>query len=196
MKNITSLKKQSGLSLIEALVALVVLALGVMGLAGVQTRLLVETRTSNSRATAIGLIDDLSNRMLLNRVAAVGQPSSAYTLAWSSAPPTTPPSNQVDCSVGAVVCTAAQLALSDLFAWRTAVAAAFPGSQATVFNSPTDQRQIGIAIGWPANERKLGNTAAPTADDTLAAAPFAVTLNTNGTNCPMSLICHVVYVQP
>ena len=58
-----SKKRQSGLSLIESLVALVVLALGVMGLAGVQTRLLVETRTANSRAIAVQLIDDLTNRM-------------------------------------------------------------------------------------------------------------------------------------
>jgi type IV fimbrial biogenesis protein FimT len=74
-------KLQRGLSLIESLIALVVLAVGVMGLAGVQARMLVESRTANHRAVAIGFIDDLSNRMLLNRDAAM---ANNYALAWGA----------------------------------------------------------------------------------------------------------------
>jgi type IV pilus assembly protein PilV len=192
-------KKQKGLTLIEALVALVILALGVLGLAGVQTRLLVETRTTNSRALAIGLIDDLSNRMLLNRDAAIGKPvspqnatevASAYTLAWSADPAAA--ANPTDCRDNANQCTGVQLATYDLMAWRRAVAAVFPGGQARVFNSANDQRQIGIAIAWPENERKLGSTA----DDALAKNPLAITAAGQGIDCPATLICHFVYVQP
>jgi type IV pilus assembly protein PilV len=198
-KKISFKKQQKGLTLIEALVALVILALGVLGLAGVQTRLLVESRTTNSRALAIGLIDDLSNRMLLNRDAAIGKPvspqnatavASAYTLAWSADPGTA--TDPTDCRDNANQCTGAQLATYDLMAWRRAVAAVFPGGQAIVFNSANDQRQIGIAIAWPENERKLGSTA----DDALARNPLAITAAGQGIACPATLICHFVYVQP
>lgn len=188
-------KRQSGLSLIESLVALVVLALGVMGLAGVQTRLLVETRTANSRAIAVQLIDDLSNRMLLNRYAALGRPqlpttdprflASGYLLAWGNTTGMTAP-NPSSC-VG-VICTPAQLAAADMFQWRTTVNAALPGARATVFQlapAAGDPRQLGIAIGWPLNERTA---------DTTYNTPFNAT-NINVT-CPATLICHVVYVQP
>lgn len=203
-----SKKQQRGLSLIESLVALVVLALGIMGLAGVQTRLLVETRTANSRAIAVGLINDLSNRMTLNRYAAIGRPQmvpaipSSYALAWSDASGTgvaMPASNPSDCVAN--VCTPAQLAASDLFQWRTAVNAAFPGGQATVFqlaSAAGDNRQVGIAIGWPLNERAIPNATA--SDNTAYSAPFNVTTTTGGVvTCPSSpqvLICHLVYVQP
>jgi type IV pilus assembly protein PilV len=183
-----SIKRQSGLSLLESLVALVVLALGIMGLAGVQTRLLVETRTANSRAVAVQLIDDLTNRMALNRLAAIGRPqslppiASLYTFAWGAAMPAAQ-----NCTNP---CTAAQMAQSDLFLWRTAINTALPGAQATVFQlapADGDPRQLGIAIGWPLNERQA---------DATYNAPFNVTTINNIGNCPATLICHLVYVQP
>lgn len=190
LSNLRSKSLQSGISLIESLVALVVLAIGIMGLAGVQTRLLVETRTANSRAIAVGLIDDLTNRMALNRLAAIGRPlplpavNSQYTFAWGD--PIVPASQ--NCFTN--TCTAAQMAQSDLFFWRTAVNAALPGGQATVFRldpAVGDSRQLGVAIGWSLNERQTG-----TAYD----APFNVTTAGNFGNCPATLICHLVYVQP
>ncbi|OIQ91107.1 hypothetical protein GALL_270110 [mine drainage metagenome] len=167
----------------ESLVALVVLALGIMGLAGVQTRLLVESRTANYRAIAVGLIDDLNNRMLLNRNAALANPS-AYALAWNDAA-----TAAQDCQANS--CSGTELATSDLNQWRNALAASLPGGKATVFLSPTDPRQIGIAIAWKANESKAADT-----DTTKYNSPFTVTAAANGVDCPASLICHFAYVQP
>jgi type IV pilus assembly protein PilV len=205
-----SIKRQSGLSLLESLVALVVLALGIMGLAGVQTRLLVETRTANSRAVAVQLIDDLSNRMLLNRYAALGRPqlptshpnyqASSYLLASFSDTSGTgvamPATNPSDCIQ--TICTPAQLAASDLFLWRTAVNAALPGAQAYVFQLSTavgDPRQLGIAIGWPLNEKQVKDSVAGS-NATKYNAPFDTPVLANGIACPANLICHIVYVQP
>jgi type IV pilus assembly protein PilV len=172
--------RQRGLSLIEAMVSIVVLALGMMGLAGVQARLLVESRTANSRATAVGLIDDLTNRMLLNRDAAL---ANSYALAWSAT------KAAQDCATAQ--CSGTQLAQSDLNTWRIAVLASLPSANATVFQSPNDPRQIGIAIAWTANESKAAD-----ADATTYSSPFAVTTAANGVNCPANSICHLVYVQP
>lgn len=172
--------RQSGLSLIESLVALLVLALGVMGLAGVQTRILAESRTSNARAVAIGLIDDMTNRILLNRDAAI---KGSYSSSWGATTTTQ------DCLANN--CTAAQLATSDLNLWRARVSDSLPGADANIFTSPNDARQIGIAIAWTANEG-----AAQDADTTTYGKPFAVTTALTGVNCPANSICHVVYVQP
>lgn len=173
-------RHQRGLSLIESLVSLLVLALGIMGLAGVQSRLLVESRTANHRATAIGLIDDLTNRILLNRNAAI---AGNYTLAWDATKAVQ------DCVTSQ--CTGAQLAQSDLNLWRTNVVAALPGGNATIFQSANDSRQIGIAVAWSANESSAADADAATYNN-----PFTVTAANNGVDCPASSICHVVYVQP
>ncbi len=175
---------QGGLSLIESLIALVVLAVGVMGLAGLQARMLVESRTANHRAVAIGFIDDLSNRMLLNRDAAM---ANNYALDWDKT------KNKKDCTADAAKqCSGADLAQSDLNLWRLALTDALPNANANVFPSTTDSRQIGIAVAWSANERITDKT------DKKYHSPFEVTKDKNklGTDCPDKSICHVVYIQP
>jgi type IV pilus assembly protein PilV len=79
MKRKTRSRKtaQRGITLIESLIALLILALGVLGLAAVQARMLVETRTTNARATAVRLIADLGERIRMNAVGA--QTVDAYT---------------------------------------------------------------------------------------------------------------------
>ncbi|MBK6999908.1 MAG: type IV pilus modification protein PilV [Rhodoferax sp.] len=183
---------QSGVSLIESMIALVVLGLGIMGLAGMQARMLVESRTANYRAVAVGLIDDLSNRMLLNRAAALGNPvatpavASSYELGWDDAATAAP---NPDCL--AASCTGARLAQSDLNLWRAAVQRVLPGGKARVFRSPNDPRQIGIAVAWAANEGKAADD-----DSTTYNSPFKLTASRDGVVCPATLICHLVYVQP
>jgi Tfp pilus assembly protein PilV len=155
-----------------------------MGLAGVQARMLVESRTANHRAVAIGFIDDLSNRMLLNRDAAM---ANNYALAWGAS------QAAVNCAAPAgPSCTGAQLAQSDLNLWRAALVAALPGGNARVFQSPSDARQIGIAVAWSANERRTDKMPITK----LTINPFATNNANSGTNCPANSICHVVYVQP
>lgn len=176
------------MSLIESLIALLVLALGLLGLAGMQARLLAENRLSNQRAVAIGLIDDMMNRMQFNRLAAMtgitASPPTAgsYELAWSAAA-----TNAQDC-IGNQ-CTGAEMAQSDLNQWRANLAASLPGANARIFVSGTDARQIGIAVGWPVSE-------ATASSDAAYVAPFNVTSANSGVACPTGLICHIVYFQP
>ena len=58
--------KQQGITLVESLVAIVVMALGVLGILGVQMRTLADTQTSVRRAQAVRLIEDLSERIRAN----------------------------------------------------------------------------------------------------------------------------------
>jgi type IV pilus assembly protein PilV len=166
------------------MVALFVLGLGILGLAGVQTRMLVESRTGNYRAIAVGLIDDLNNRMLLNRAAAIDATGSKYALAWDAAATAVK-----DCVTNS--CSGTDLAQSDLNQWRDALGKALPGGIASIFVSPTDPLQIGIAVGWNANEGKAADV-----DSAKYHAPFTVTAANAGVDCPTSSICHFVYVRP
>lgn len=169
-----------GMALIESLVSLLVLALGVMSLAGVQFRLLAENRLSNQRAVAIGLIDDMANRILNNKDAAL---AGAYSKAW------TEEGDKSDCV--ARLCSAAQLAQADKYIWKNNISALLAGGKASIFISPNDSRQIGISIAWPVNEGLAKDV-----DPVAYSAPFNLTMANSGIDCPVEYVCHVAYVQP
>ena len=59
-------KHQRGIALIESLVAIVITALGILGILGVQMRTLADTQTGVRRAQAIRLTEDLSERAKVN----------------------------------------------------------------------------------------------------------------------------------
>lgn len=58
---------QSGTTLIEILVTLLIIALGLLGLAGLQVRLQTTEMESYQRAQALVLLDDMVNRLNANR---------------------------------------------------------------------------------------------------------------------------------
>ena len=180
------INKQRGISLIEALVALVILAVGVLGLAGVQARQLVETRTANSRAMAVRLVEDLNERMQLNVATAR---NGGYTLAFNATP------TGGACTTSS--CNAAQLAASDLAQWKANVTALLPGGNAAIFRNNQDPRQIGVMLAWNANEGKANSNAA--LNNAAYTAPFVVEdapSTAAGATCPANAICHLVYLQP
>ncbi len=62
---------QRGVSLIEVLIAMVILAIGLLGLVGLQGRLHVTQVESYQRAQALILLQDMTNRIALNRTDAL-----------------------------------------------------------------------------------------------------------------------------
>lgn len=180
-QNQASRRFERGISLLESLVSLFILALGVLGLLSVQLRTMTETQSSSNRIVAARLADDLFERMKTNPSGwtAVGQ----YAVAWGTAP-----TAAINCATAA--CNSAQKAAWDLVQWKALVAATIPSGQGLSFVSPIDARQLGVMIGWRANERS-------TAADYVA--PFNVNVVSGGATiaqCPANLICHVAYAQP
>lgn len=171
---------QTGAALLESLVALLVLAIGVLGLLGVQLRNVTENQTANHRQIAVRLADDLLERMKTNPLgwAATNQ----YTVGWGAAP-----AAAVNCAAAA--CTGAQKAAWDLAQWKVVVAGTLPAGQATSFVSPADARQLGVMVAWRANERSA---------DADYVAPFNVSINDGGTvvTCPAGRVCHLAFGQP
>lgn len=68
---------QRGTSLIEVLVTVVVLSFGLLGLAGLQSRLQLSDMESYQRAQALVLLDDMANRIATNRAHAADYVTSA-----------------------------------------------------------------------------------------------------------------------
>lgn len=180
------MRRQQGISLIESLIAMVVMALGILGIVGVQMRTLTDTQAGVRRAQAIRLIDDLGERLQSN-------PDALNNLATY----TTSPGAATDCAAAA--CTPAQLAAFDIRQWRLNVTAALPGGSATVFVPAGGSRQLGVMIGW--NEG--GFNASGSAGTTAQAAALKEPLKVTGTNaadqamiCPENQSCHIQYLQP
>ena len=174
---------QRGVSLIESLVALLILALGVLGLAGLQAGALAQTRHANARAAAVQMAHDLLERMQMNpavgRAAAGSSRASLYETGWGKRSEKAP-----DCSSRA--CNATELAEHDLSRWKGSWQTLLPGADARVFRSRTDPRQIGVMLGW----RDAGTT--PFTQPTLAVAEG----DDGDAQCPPGLTCHLVYVRP
>lgn len=102
--------QQRGIGLIEVLVAVLVLAVGILGLVSMQ---LTAKRTGNEavqRVTAVYLAQGLAEKMRMNN----GQ-LPAYVLDWSQGDAV--PTAGTDCD--AATCTAEQLAAYDLNQWIT-----------------------------------------------------------------------------
>ncbi len=175
---------QRGVSLIESMVAIVVMALGILGILGVQMRTLSDTQTGVRRAQAIRLIDDLSERMKVNPNA-LGNLSS-YVLGWGATGPAS-----ADCK--AVACDADNLAKYDITQWRQSVVNTLPLADVNIFTvadetDPLNRRQLGVMISWRENERGDSNAAYKdvfTPDSTGSA----------GVTCPADRICHLQYIQ-
>lgn len=70
MRIASSAYKQQGALMLEVLVTIVILAVGLLGLAGLQARLQTSEVESYQRAQALLLLDDMVNRMTTNRNAA------------------------------------------------------------------------------------------------------------------------------
>lgn len=182
---VPSKRQQRGISLLESLVALVVLAIAVLGMLVIQLRTLAEAQTGVYRSQAVRTIEDLAERIKSNP-AGFAQLSN-YVADWATAAPTSAP----DCVAAA--CADEQLAQWDLVQWRASVAQKLPNGQANTFLSTSEtagvQRQLGVMLAWRVNE---ANTT-----EGKYVSPFQIDTNLPaGVTCPDGLICHLVYVQP
>lgn len=188
--------RQRGTSLVEALVALLVLAVGVMGMAAVQTRSLTTARTTNQRALAVQAAEDLQDRIQAN-AALRHTPSlpNPYLTPWGP-----PPVSSRDCAN--IVCDGPQLAAYDLVQWKKELARSLPAGDGLVFSSPTDANQWGILVAWAETKARNEPLAKPE-DAALFIRAVAVRDATGqsgtgvpGANCPDTFTCHLIYIRP
>lgn len=110
--------RQKGFSLVEVLIALVIMSVGMLGIAGLYVQSMQAGRTSMFRHHAVTLAGDVADRIRANPRAA-----GAYTAATGT---------DNNCVLGGVMCTPAQMAANDILLWREQAAETLPGGDVAV----------------------------------------------------------------
>ncbi len=184
---------QRGMTLLESLVAMVVVALGILGIIAVQMRTLTDTQTAVRRAQAIRLIEDLSERMKVS-------PNSLLNIEEYTSGYDEKAEDYEDADCLSATCTPAEQAQYDLLQWKTTVQETLPAGQASVFLAPgetaaaTNRRQLGVIIAWRENERAGTKTDAIDASKIQNSdGSFSAGTDTDNA-CPTGFTCHLQYL--
>ena len=123
-----------GFTLIEVLIALIILSVGMLGIAGLYVHSMQAGRTSVFRHHAVTLAGDVADRIRANP-RAVG----AYALAGAN-------NNCVD---GGISCTPGQMAANDIFLWDLQAADTLPDGQvAIIFDNTVVPPTYQITVSW------------------------------------------------
>lgn len=163
-------RRTAGFSLIEVLIALVILSVGLLGIAGMVAASMKSKDSSYMRTQATALTSVILDRMRANRATAT---AGSYDIAIGTAP-TAPPSD--DCTTTA--CTPGQIANLDLTLWKNDLASILPsgdGSIATLTNN--QMTQVTISVQW--NDQRAVKAVEGAAT---TAAPVAATLTFSTTS--------------
>lgn len=123
-------RPSGGYILIEALVTILIFAIGLLGVVGLQAVALSSSSMSNMRTEATVLATDMADRMRANRVAADGTAGEGYDgAAAADNGCRTVYATEVD---AAGACTPAELAADDMFDWLGQVAQSLPSGEGLV----------------------------------------------------------------
>ena len=144
-----TIKMQTGFTLVEAVVALVVLAVGMLGIAGLYIEGLRSSHSALARTTAVNLAADMADRIRAN---------PAATVAYAGVGPGL---NNL-CVNGPADCTPAQLANDDWFWWNQDVQNRLPQGTITAVAvaAPTPfTNNYTIVMTWPETGQDPANPA-------------------------------------
>ncbi|MHB1215028.1 MAG: type IV pilus modification protein PilV [Thiobacillus sp.] len=145
------MKKQTGFTLLEVMVAMLVLSIGLLGLAGLMASSMRNNQSSYHRTQATWLAYDALDRLRANRVSArAGGYSAAGTLGT--------PAN---CSATAPTGT---ITAQDIGGWKNMIACALPEGDGAI---AVANDQVTVTIQWN-DSRGTGDA------DTLATQQFIV----------------------
>jgi type IV pilus assembly protein PilV len=180
-----SRQSQLGLTLIEVLVAILVMAIGLVGMAALQASTLKYQQGTVQRAKLAGLVSDFAERVRSNPTQAPGMVvSSPYLLSqtWETASGKT--SFPVTGCADADACTPADYAARDLAEWQQKVRDALPRGSAAVLASGnqglnvvlmwSDKDNVAVANGAATANASLTCTDDSTGAGSLSCCPDAV----------------------
>ena len=142
-KTVRSAPPETGFSLVESMVALVVISVGMLGIAALKTQGLGAGRTAQYRTQAVNLAADMADRIRANRLG-----NSGYAA----------PEAADECDPeegGEADCIPVSVAAGELAEWTRNVAAALPEGEGDVrFDGSAQPKSFAIEVSW--NEVGLG----------------------------------------
>lgn len=151
-----------GFSLIEVLVALIVLSVGLLGIAKMQALALSSTAVATRRALAAIEAASLADSMHVNRGYWASTASSVASISVSGSTVTNlPVAPAPDCtSTGSAPCGSAGLAAYDLQQWATSLQTLLPGDTAAVSCNTSTPVDCLITINWSEQTVSMSNAQA------------------------------------
>jgi len=151
-----------GFSLIEVLIAVLVVAIGLLGFAKMQALAVGSTRSSGTRAIVALQTSALAAAMRANEAYwAAGLAPATFTVNGAVLSDSTLNGFAVNCTSGA--CTPAQMAAFDLKNWGTSLLALFPSSGGTVSCSTVVGSPVTCTITVSWSEKTVAINAATAA---------------------------------
>ncbi len=131
---------QAGFTLVESMVALLVISVGMIGIAALTTQGLGAGRTAQFRIRAVNLAADMADRIRANRLGRAGYSEAAEA---------------EDCD-GDADCVPSSVAAQDLAEWQENVTALLPDGEGVVrFDAATLPPSFVIELSW--NEVGIGS---------------------------------------
>ncbi|ESS74046.1 type IV pilus modification protein PilV [Methyloglobulus morosus KoM1] len=135
-------KFQQGFTLIEVLIAMLVLALGLLGLAALQATTLKNNQNSYYRSQATQFAYDIADRIRANEVEALKGAASKYFMDINAAQQKTGCNSTTGCS-------SALMAENDLYEWESIITGMLPSGVGLVSQNGTNG--FLITIRWDDN---------------------------------------------
>jgi type IV pilus modification protein PilV len=156
-----------GVALTEALVALLILTLGVLGLLWLHQQALLQQRQQLMRSVAAGIGDDLAERMRMNAAQ-----RALYAKAWGNTN-----SAAADCT--SVACSRQELAAWDKQQLQLTMQSQLPEGDVAVFALSHADNWWGIVVAWRDNNETYRT------DATFGTPP-----------CPEQMSCWRLFFRP
>lgn len=163
-----------GFTMLEVLVAILILSLGLLGLAGLQTMGLRNNTGSSQRTIATQLAYDIADRMRANYGSVIlGDYNFAnYGLA-ADARSTTATSGAATATCFTTTCTSTQLAYQDLFDWNQQICTQLPQTAACVAPGSVTSTTTPYGVVCIDSTPNDGTPAAPACDN-VAGGPYVI----------------------
>jgi len=144
VESILKRNNQKGITLVEVLVALLVLSIGLVGLAALQVTGLRFNHSAYLRTQSTVLAYDIIDSMRVNRDQAR---AGGYLIAIGAN------------KTASTCCSPAQLAAADIIAWKTNLAARLPQGDGAITSLATGTtRVVQVTIQWTENRGEITGT--------------------------------------
>lgn len=157
-------RPQAGFGIVEVMVALVVLAVGMLGIASLYVTSLQSSGSAISRMQAVNLAGDLADRIRANRFARTDYTGDGTTH---------------DCS-GATDCSQTDMAENDVFLWKKQIRDLLPGNPdgGVVYTAGAGDvpDTYAITVSWKEATRGNGQDAGDTNGDDTDGSQLSYTL--------------------
>lgn len=131
-------RHEPGFTLIETMVALLVISVGMIGVAALHGLALSASGEAIRRSIAVGLASDIADRIRVNRGAQLAYEGEATDNHCDD-----PTDN------GGIDCSPAEMAAHDLFVWQTDVSQSLPDGQGTIdVDDGTNPPIYTVTVSW------------------------------------------------